>query len=88
MAATFRHPASVVAAVECRWAVLLSGAVSIRPFYFALYLLGAEVFAVKLGPEPAPADEARPIEGGGSTGSHEMGFVMGPDPIIIGRGGA
>lgn len=57
---------------------------SIRPFYFAFYLLGAEVFAVKLGSEesePAP----RAIEGGGGTGSQQMGFVMGPDPIVIAR---
>lgn len=60
---------------------------SLRPFYFALYLLGTEVFAVKLGPDE-PATGPRPIEGGGATGSQQMGFTMGPDPIVIARGPA
>lgn len=55
-----------------------------RPFYFALYLLGAEVFAVKLGPDE-PVTVPRPIEGGGLTGSQQIGFTMGPDPIVIAR---
>ncbi len=54
----------------------------LRPFYLAFYLLGAEVFAVKLGPDE-PETAPRPIEGGGGTGSQQMGFTMGPDPIVI-----
>jgi hypothetical protein len=58
-----------------------------RPFYFAFYLLGAEVFAVKLGPDE-PATAPRAVEGGGLTGSQQIGFTMGPDPIVIARDGS
>jgi hypothetical protein len=51
-----------------------------RPFYFALYLLGAEIFAVKLGPD-GPATAPTQLDGGGGTGSHEFGFHYFPDMV-------
>lgn len=51
-----------------------------RPFYFAFYLLGAEVFAVKLGPDE-PATASKQLDGGGGTGSHAYGFHYFPDLV-------
>lgn len=53
-----------------------------KPVFFAFRVLGAELVSIELGPSQVPGDEKPGIEGG-PGGSHEIGFVMGPDPVVV-----
>lgn len=55
-----------------------------RPWFFALYLLGAEVFAVKTGPVDPDPERARERPAGGEQLNAELGFGIQPWDTTIG----